>query len=149
MEQETIPEEQRKLKPPNAFALKKQFNEIREEAYPWTYDVTKCVVEGAFDDLKKAYDNFFAGRANVPQYKKKGKSHESFYLSNDKFTVGQPLDRHSWLRAVHLRPAQTRRRGEASCCANWERSIWQKSCALSKRGRRQLPAKRAATGASR
>jgi putative transposase len=46
------------------------------------------VVEGAFDDLKNAYDNFFAGRSNYPQYKRKGKSHESFYLANDKFTVG-------------------------------------------------------------
>ena len=87
-EQETIPEEQRMLKPPSAFALKKQFTEIREQQYPWTYEVTKCVVEGAFDDLQKAYDNFFAGRANYPQYKKKGKSHESFYISNDKFTLG-------------------------------------------------------------
>jgi len=87
-EQETVPESERKLQPPNAFALKKQFNEIRERDYPWTYDVTKCVVEGAFDDLKSAYDNFFAGRAEYPKYKKKGKSHESFYLSNDKFTVG-------------------------------------------------------------
>jgi putative transposase len=88
-EQETVPEEQRVLTPPNAFALKKQFNALREEAYPWTYDVTKCVVEGAFDDLKKAYDHFFAGRAAYPKYKKKGKSHESFYLSNDKFTIGR------------------------------------------------------------
>jgi putative transposase len=87
-EQETVPEGSRVLKPPNALALKKQFNEIRGQEYPWTYGVTKCVVEGAFDDLKKAYDNFFAGRANYPQYKKKGKSHESFYLSNDKFTLG-------------------------------------------------------------
>jgi len=87
-EQETLPEEERTLTPPSAFALKKQFNKIREHAYRWTYDVTKCVVEGAFDDLSKAYDNFFAGRADYPSYKKKGKSHESFYLSNDKFTVG-------------------------------------------------------------
>src|SRR5260370_11004324 len=87
-EQETVPEEERTLTPPSAFALKKQFNEIREHAYPWTYEVTKCVVEGAFDDLSKAYDNFFAGRAEYPTYKKKGKSHESFYLSHDKFTVG-------------------------------------------------------------
>ena len=76
------------LQPPHAFALKKRFNEIREQAYPWTYDVTKCVVEGAFDDLRAAYDNFFAGRAEYPKYKKKGKSHESFYLSNDKFMLG-------------------------------------------------------------
>jgi putative transposase len=87
-EQETIAEAERTLKAPSALALKARFNAIREQAYPWTYDVTKCVVEGAFDDLKKAYDNFFAGRAAYPKYKKKGKSHESFYLSNDKFTVG-------------------------------------------------------------
>src|SRR5438270_9220648 len=87
-QQETLPEEQRMLKPPSASALKKQFNEIREQEYPWTYEVTKCVVEGAFDDLRSAYDNFFAGRAEYPKYKKKGKSHESFYLSNDKFMIG-------------------------------------------------------------
>ncbi len=33
--------------------------------------------------------NFFAGRTKYPKFKKKGKSHESFYLSNDKFTVGK------------------------------------------------------------
>jgi putative transposase len=87
-EQEAVPEEQRVLKPPSALALKKHFNEIREQQYPWTYEVTKCVVEGAFDDLARAYANFFAGRAAYPDYKKKGKSHESFYLSNEKFTVG-------------------------------------------------------------
>ncbi len=88
LEQATVPEVQCVLTPPNAFALKKQFHQIREQDYPWTYQVTKCVVEGAFDDLKSAYDNFFAGRADYPKYKKKGKSHESFYLSNDKFTLG-------------------------------------------------------------
>ena len=87
-EQEAVPEEQRVLKPPSALALKKQFNAIRKQQYPWTYEVTKCVVEGAFDDLGKAYTNFFAGRAAYPTYKKKGKAHESFSLSNDKFTVG-------------------------------------------------------------
>ena len=102
-EQEIVPEEQRVLKPPNALALKKQFNEIRKQEYPWTYSVTKCVVEGAFDDLKNAYDSFFAGRSNYPQYKKKGKAHESFYLSNDKFVSGDSLDLHSWLGSLHPR----------------------------------------------
>ncbi|GHO79925.1 transposase [Ktedonobacter sp. SOSP1-85] len=87
-EQETTPEQERKLKPPTALALKKQFNALRHETYPWTGDVTKCVVEGAFDGLGRAYANFFAGRAQYPKYKKKGKSHESFSLSNDKFTMG-------------------------------------------------------------
>ena len=50
--------------------------------------MTKCVIEGAFDDLGKAFINFFAGRAKYPKWKKKHKSRESFYLANDKFTVG-------------------------------------------------------------
>ncbi len=87
LEQETVPEAERTFTLPNAMGLKKWFNAMRQTAYPWTYDVTKCVVEGAFDDLEKANANFFAGRAEYPQYKKKGKSHESFYLSNDKFTL--------------------------------------------------------------
>src|SRR5258706_98168 len=88
LEQETVPEAERTREPPKAMGLKKQFNALRETAYPWSYHVTKCVVEGAFDDLEKASANFFAGRGEFPKYKKKGKSHESFYLSNDKFAVG-------------------------------------------------------------
>src|SRR5260370_37909929 len=68
--------------------MKKWVKERREQECSWTYQGTKCVVEGAFADLKSAYDNFFAGGADYPKYKKKGKSHESFYLSNDKFTLG-------------------------------------------------------------
>jgi transposase len=46
---------------PNAFALKKRFNAIRKEQFPWTYEVTKCAVEGAFMDLGKAFKHFFDG----------------------------------------------------------------------------------------
>lgn len=82
---------------PSANALKKQFNGVREAEFPWTYDVTKCVVEGAFDDLDHAFTNFFAKRAKYPRFKKKGRSHESFYLSNDKFRVGD-----HWVQAPLL-----------------------------------------------
>jgi putative transposase len=114
LEQETVPEAERTLKPPNALGLKKQFNAIRETAYPWTYDVTKCVVEGAFDDLEKAYANFFAGRAEYPKYKKKGKSHESFYLSNDKFAVGSHWISIPGLGRFLLDSRKTRDASEAS-----------------------------------
>src|SRR5258708_25225464 len=68
-EQATVPESERRLKPPNALALKKQFNEIREQEYPWSYDVTKCVVEGAFEVRMKAYEIFFTCRYHYPHYK--------------------------------------------------------------------------------
>ena len=36
----------------------------------------------------KAFVNFFEGRTNYPKFKKKGKSHDSFFLRNDKVTIG-------------------------------------------------------------
>ena len=74
-------------KPPTADSLKKEFNAIREKDFPWTYAVTKCVVEGAFADLSKAYSNFFARRAKYPRWKHKGKSRDAFYIANDKFVL--------------------------------------------------------------
>jgi len=78
---------------PSALALKKQFNTLRAHEYPWTYEVTKCVVEGAFMDLGKAFRHFFDGlkkgrRVGYLQFKSKKRSKASFYLANDKFTVG-------------------------------------------------------------
>ena len=75
-------------KKPTALDLKKAFNAIRHAQYPFTDEVTKCVIEGAFDDLGKAFSNFFARRARYPKPRKKGKSTDSFYLANDKFTFG-------------------------------------------------------------
>src|ERR1700676_5327029 len=72
---------------PSALSLKKQFNAIKREQFPWVYDVTKCVVEGAFMDLGTAFKNFFegikAGRlVGYPTFKSKRKSKPSFYLAN-------------------------------------------------------------------
>ena len=78
---------------PNATALKKQFNAIRREQFPWSYEVTKCAIEGAFMDVAAAFKNFFEGRkagrkTGYPKFKSKKRSRQSFYLANDKFTVG-------------------------------------------------------------
>jgi putative transposase len=78
---------------PSASALKKQFNAMRGEQFPWSYDVTKCAIEGAFMDLAAAFTNFFEGRKagrkiGFPKFKSKKRSRQSFYLANDKFTVG-------------------------------------------------------------
>jgi len=78
---------------PNTRALRAQFHAIRREQFPWTYDTTKCAVEGAFSDLGKAFNNFFEGRkkgrkVGYPVFKSKKKHRASFYIANDKFTVG-------------------------------------------------------------
>ena len=78
---------------PSALALRTQFNEIKKDQFPWVYDVTKCAVEGAFMDVAAAFKNFFQGRTagrktGYPKFKSKKHSRPSFYLANDKFTVG-------------------------------------------------------------
>lgn len=78
---------------PNARALRTQFNSIRKEQFPWTYETSKSVIEGAFMDVAAAFKNFFAGskgkrRVGYPKFKSKKRSKPSFYLANDRFTVG-------------------------------------------------------------
>src|SRR6058998_3709599 len=78
---------------PSALKLRTQFHALRREQLPWTYDVTKCAVEGAFRDVAVAFKNFFEGRKagrkiGYPLFKSKKRSRQSFYLANDKFTVG-------------------------------------------------------------
>jgi putative transposase len=78
---------------PSALALKKQFNAIRKEQFSWSYEVTKCAIEGAFMDVAAAFKNFFEARktgrkVGYPQFKSKKRSRQSFYLANDKFRIG-------------------------------------------------------------
>jgi putative transposase len=63
---------------PTAFKLKKQFNEIRREQFPWTWEVTKNASDQPFLDLGKAFTAFFEGRARRPRFKSKKRSKPSF-----------------------------------------------------------------------
>ncbi len=73
---------------PTALEIKKTFNAIKRIDFPWVFNVTKCAAEQAFANLGTAFKRFFNGQGKYPKFKKKGK-HDSFYLSNDQFKVGQ------------------------------------------------------------
>jgi putative transposase len=84
---------------PTALKLKKQFNEIRREQFPWTWEVTKNACDQPFLDLGKAFSDFFAALKNGrkkgrPKFKSKKKSKASFYLANDQFELG---DHRIWI----------------------------------------------------
>src|ERR1700675_925785 len=73
--------------------LKKQFNAIRREQFPWTWEVTKNASDQPFLDLGKAFTAFFEGLKNEkrkgrPKFKRKKKSKVSFYLANDQLELG-------------------------------------------------------------
>ena len=73
---------------PTALKLKKQFNQIRREQFPWTWEVTKNASDQPMLDLGKAFTAFFEGKARRPRFKSKKRSKPSFYLANDQFELG-------------------------------------------------------------
>jgi putative transposase len=79
---------------PTGLSLKKQFNAIRREQFPWTWEVTKNASDQPFLDLGKAFTAFFEGRARHPKFKSKKRSKPSFYLANDQFELG---DHRIWI----------------------------------------------------
>ena len=63
--------------------LRNDFNAIRGEQFPFTYEVTKYATAQAFDDLQTAYTNFFEHRADYPKPHRKKDGDGSFYLGNN------------------------------------------------------------------
>ena len=72
---------------PNQMGLRRQLNAIKREQFPWMLAVSKNAPQMAIIQLGAAFKNFFAGRANYPQFKQKGKSRDSFTLTNDQFAI--------------------------------------------------------------
>ena len=79
---------------PNANKLKKQFNKIKGDLFPWIYDSPKDANQEAFADIGTAFKNFFeslSGKRKGPKIgypvKKKKFEHDSFYVSNDHFKM--------------------------------------------------------------
>lgn len=71
---------------PNTMALKKQWNAIKREQFPWVLESPSDANLQPFADLQRAFTNFFAGRARRPRFKKRGQ-HDSFYIANARFDV--------------------------------------------------------------
>ena len=74
-------------KRPSAMALKKHFNAIKGELFPWVYESPRDANAQPFANLDKAFKRFFGGDAKYPKFKKKGKCRDAFYVANDKFHV--------------------------------------------------------------
>src|SRR4030066_2607460 len=71
---------------PSGMALKKQFNALKKEQFPWTGDVCRDAANTGFENIDKAFKSFFKKTTKFPVFKKKGKK-DSFLLANDKFYV--------------------------------------------------------------
>jgi putative transposase len=74
------------LPKPSQQSLRRQLNAIKREQFPWMLEVTKNAPQMAIIQLGQAFQNFFAGRARYPQFRKKG-VHDRFTLTNDQFSI--------------------------------------------------------------
>jgi len=85
--------------------IKKDFNAIKHIEFPFVAEVTSCAPAEAFDNLNRAFQNFFRNlktgkRPGYPKFKKKG-VHDSFTIDNSKFVVDGTrikIPRLGWVR---------------------------------------------------
>ena len=89
---------------PNEAALRRQFNAIKREQFPWMLEVSKNAPQMAIMQLGSAFQNFFAGRARYPTFRRKGRN-DRFTLSNDQFRVDGRRIRIPKLGWVRMREA--------------------------------------------
>lgn len=71
-------------KSPDVYELKKRWN---REKPAWVLESPRDANSAVFPNLKKAFTAFFRGTARHPRLKSRHRSRNSFYVSNDKFTV--------------------------------------------------------------
>ncbi len=74
------------LPKPSPAALRRRLNAMKREQFAWMLEVTKCAPQMAIIQLGQAFQNFFAGRACYPRFRKKG-VHDRFSLTNDQFSL--------------------------------------------------------------
>ncbi len=74
------------LPKPSQMLLRRQLNAIKREQFPWMLEVTKNAPQMAIIQLGQAFQNYFAGRARYPVFRKKGRD-DRFSITNDQFRV--------------------------------------------------------------
>lgn len=78
---------------PSAYSLKKQFNAIRREQFPWSLETSKCAVDTGFRNLDMAFKNFFRRCKNgdtkrgYPNFKSKKRSRLSFRMDGNRTKI--------------------------------------------------------------
>ncbi|MEG1545240.1 MAG: transposase [Tannerellaceae bacterium] len=73
------------------YGLKKSFNAIKKEQYPFVLEVTKYATQQPFINLGKAFTKFFEdlkkGTVSYPQFKRKKDNEGSFYMGGDQVSL--------------------------------------------------------------
>jgi putative transposase len=81
---------------PNIHNLKRYFNTIKYEKFPWMKQIARDPHAEPFAHLGQAWGSYFKDirqgkEAFQPTFKKKGKSKDSFYIANDQFWIEEKI----------------------------------------------------------
>lgn len=71
---------------PNYYSVKKHFNAIKQEAYPFVLVASKWVTEAALQDLDRGFRSFYKHTAKHPRFHKRG-IHDSFRIDGSVISV--------------------------------------------------------------
>ncbi|BCD49153.1 hypothetical protein HSHS1_08550 [Helicobacter suis HS1] len=81
----------------NHLALKKEFNAIKKEQFPFVYEVSKYATQQPFMHLGLAFTKFFRdlkqGKLSYPRFKKKREFQGKFYIGGDQIKIIQGYKR--------------------------------------------------------
>lgn len=72
---------------PSGLSLKKDFNAIKKEQFPWVKEVTKWAAQQPFLDLQNSFNKFFKKQGGYPKFKKKGRSSDSCYIASQSIKI--------------------------------------------------------------
>lgn len=71
--------------------LKKEFNAIKKEQFPFVYDVSKYATQQPFLNLNLAFNKFFRdlkqGKLSYPKFKKEKENFGSYYIGGDQIII--------------------------------------------------------------
>src|SRR2546430_8649193 len=88
----------------DACEIKRYFNSFKYEAFPWLKNIHRDAHAQPFAALGKAWKAYFNGEVEGrPQFKKKGKCRDCFYVAGDKFSSSGKTVRLPVLGQVKLR----------------------------------------------
>ena len=68
------------------YDIRKEFNAIKKEQYPFAYEVSACATMQPFRDLDRAFKKYFAdlkkGKVSYPKFKKKKDNQDSYHIDS-------------------------------------------------------------------
>lgn len=91
----------------NIFEIKKEFNAIKKEEFPFMYEVSKYATQQPFIHLDRAFKKFFndlkQGKVSYPKFKKKRYGSGSYYIGGDQVKIEtKPSSTKSYLKVPKL-----------------------------------------------